>query len=160
MKILMPGTTALRYGNDSAFDIKPLLMTVPGTTWLKGGSLVIDSTLPPFNSREGDIKENSFTTGIQLNRQVRQKEQRLIVCSNADFLSNMRLGTSISIVASLYSWLTYNRFPVYMPRPKARDVFLRIGATGADVQKLVYIWIVPGLVLLAATILLIRRKRK
>ncbi|MBN9384040.1 MAG: Gldg family protein [Chitinophagaceae bacterium] len=160
MKILMPGTTALRYNNDSAFDIKPLLMTVPGRTWLKGGSLVIDSTLPPFNPGEGDIREHSFTTGVQLTRRARQKDQRLIVCGNADFISNMRMGTNISIVTPIYSWLTYNKFPIYMPRPDPKDVLLRIGEAGAAAQKIVYVWILPGLVLLAAAILLIRRKRK
>jgi ABC-2 type transport system permease protein len=41
-----------------------------------------------------------------------------------------------------------------------RDTLLRIDFAFANAQRIAFIWVLPGLVLLTATIILIRRKRK
>lgn len=162
LKILMPGATGLSYTEDSSFRVKPLLTTVPDRVWLKKGDIVIDSTLPPFNPEEGDFKASSFSTTVQLTRTVIDKEQRIVVCGDADFASNMRLPAYLNsyFLMPVYSWLTYNEFPVSMTHISPKDLLLRVGATNAYVQKIVYVWVLPGMLLLAGTILLIRRKNK
>ena len=159
-RILMPGATAIKYTEDSAFSIKQLLTTVPDKVWLKAGDLVIDSTLPAINLKEGDLKENSFATGVLLTRHINNKEQRIVICSDADFASNIRFAPVYNILMSIYSWTDYNEFPVYMTYRKGKDTLLKINAAGAYAQKIALIWVLPGLLLLTGTILLIRRKRK
>jgi len=56
-------------------------------TWLKAGQLVTDSTPPEYNRQEGDIR-GSFATALALTRQVNNRQQRIIICSDADFMSN------------------------------------------------------------------------
>ena len=158
--VLMQGATALAHAGSSAFAVKPLLMTLPGKAWLKKGALVIDSVLPPFNPQEGDVKASSFPAAIQLSRQIKGNEQRMIICGDADFASNMRLGPNAYFLMPFYSWLAYNQFPIYTPRPSPEDLLLRIGERAARIQQIVYVWILPCLLLAAGTILLIRRKRK
>lgn len=159
-RMLMPGVMGMVYTPDSTFAISPLLMSRPGSTWLKAGNLVIDSTLPAINPAEGDLIENSFTTAVQLTRRLTNKEQRIIVCGDADFASNMRFKGNYDYLIALYSWVTYNEFPVQMFRPAPKDVLLNIGERSAHIQKILYVWILPGLILLSAIILLIRRKRQ
>lgn len=160
IKILMPGTTAIIADSSGPFNIASLAVTIPGKTWLKAGALVIDSTLPALNPLEGDILQDSFPTIVQLTRQLKGKEQRIIICGDADFASNIRLGGNVLFLMPAYSWLVYNQSPVYTPRPQPKDVLLSISTRSAGIQKTVYIWILPGLLLAAGTILLIRRKRK
>lgn len=160
LKILMPGTTTLSADSNSLFTITPLASTLPNQTWLKAGALVTDSTLPPFNYAEGDRKSSTYTTVLQLSRQVHGKEQRIIVCGDADFASNVRVATNVTLVMPAYSWLAYNRSPVYTPRPRPKDDIMAIGTSGAEAQRIAYLWVLPGLLLLSSTILLIRRKRK
>lgn len=162
LKVLMPGATGISEVGDSLFNVKPLLATRPDRVWLKRGDMVIDSTLPPFNPEAGDLKASSFSTTVQLTRQVMNKEQRVVVCGDADFASNMRLGAAFNsyFLMPLYSWLTYNEFPVSMTRISPKDTLLRVGATNAYVQKVIYLWVLPAIILLAGTILLIRRKNK
>jgi ABC-2 type transport system permease protein len=159
-RMLLPGVMSMAYTPESNFTIKPLLLTRPGRTWLKAGNLVIDSTLPPMNPAEGDLLENSFTTAVQLTRPINNKEQRIIICGDADFASNMRLKPNYNYLIALYSWITYNEFPVYMFSPRPKDVLLNTSERGAHVQKILYVWVLPGLILLSAMILLIRRKRQ
>jgi gliding motility-associated transport system permease protein/gliding motility-associatede transport system auxiliary component len=154
----LAGASGITYTSNSEFTVKPLMMTLPGKAWLKAGKLVTDSTAPVFNPQEGDTIANSFPLTLQLSRHIKGKEQRIIVSGDADFASNQRLIDDW--VRSVYSWLAYNEFPVYTPSPYAKDNRVLLGPTGAGVQKIVYIWALPGLTLLLGTVLLIRRRRK
>ncbi|RZS67144.1 Gldg family protein [Pseudobacter ginsenosidimutans] len=162
IRTLMPGVTAISHRQDSVFKARVLLATSPGKTWLKAGELIIDSTLPPLSPAEGDIRENSFVTGLQLTRKINDKDQRIVVTSDADYASNLRLGAvfNAGFLMSVYSWLGHNEFPVYMTKIPAEDKLLRLSESAAKKQQIVLKWVLPGLLLLAGTILLIRRKRK
>ncbi|MBE9601398.1 Gldg family protein [Pedobacter sp. MC2016-24] len=159
LQISMPGTGAIEYVTNGAFAITPLMKTKDKNTWLKTGVLIVDSVPPVFNPAQGDIRDSSFTTAIQLTRQINQKQQRIIVCADADFKNNLRLGSDL-FANAFYSWMNDNKYPVYIPDTPARDVKLNITSAGADVLKVVYVWVLPGVVLLIGVLLLIRRKRK
>lgn len=162
LKVLTPGVTDISYAKDSLFTPTPLLATVPDKVWLKRGDLVIDSTLPPFDPENGDVKGTSFSPVIRLTKQLNGKEQRIVVAGDADFASNMRLsfGANAGFLMPVYSWLCYNKFPVSMTRIPPKDTLLGVDEANAYVQKIVYVWVLPAIILLAGTILLIRRKNK
>jgi ABC-2 type transport system permease protein len=157
LKVLMPGVTGITASGHGPFSASPLLMTVE-QTWLKAGKLVTDSTAPVYSPQEGDIK-GAFPTAFALTRQVNNRQQRIIVCSDADFMSNLRNGGGF-LSRACYSWLNEGAFPIYTPRPDPKDNLLRITPAGVDVLKIIYIWVLPALILLAGAILLIRRKRE
>jgi ABC-2 type transport system permease protein len=159
LKICMPGVTALTYDEKGPFTITPILKTSKNKTWLKKGPLVIDSVPPVFTPQNGDVREPSFVTAIQMNRQVNGKQQRIIVCADADFKNNLRISGDLYSNA-FFSWLDDNIYPVYIPAAIPKDVKLTITLAGATTLKIVYVWILPGMLLLASVILLIRRKRK
>ena len=158
MKILMPGAAAISYATNGAFAVQPLTMVNNRNTWLKMGTLVTDSAEVVYMPQEGDVK-GAFATAVSLTRKVRNKEQRIVVTSDADFLSNLRSSYNFFGTA-IYSWLDNNRFPIYTPRTRPKDNLLRIGSKGTAIEKIVYIWIIPGLMLMFGTVLLIRRKRQ
>ena len=156
-RLLMPGVTGIAYTADSTFTIQPLTATQENT-WLKMGPLVVDSAAPVFSAADGDIK-GSLPTSIQLTRKINGKEQRIVVCGDADFASNMRASQDFLFV-SIYSWLNKNKFPIYTNKQPTYDNLLLIGGKMAASLKIAFIWVLPGIVLLLSTILLIRRKRK
>ncbi|MGE9313060.1 ABC transporter permease subunit [Niabella sp. CJ426] len=155
-----PTVTAVVSDSNTNYTNKPLLLTQKGKTWLKAGSLVIDSTLPPFNAAAGDVMKDSLATATHLTRRINDKEQRVLVFGGADFISNMRLLQNTDFIRAAHSWLTYNHFPIDIPIVMPKDVLLNIGERAAKVQKITFIWVLPGLILLLGSILLIRRKRK
>jgi ABC-2 type transport system permease protein len=162
--VRMPGVTGIGYARDSSsFVVKPLLRTLPNKTWFKASNdLVIDSTLPPFHPEAGDLKGDPFVTAIQLTRQLKNREQRIVVCSGADFINNKWIVPLFNglFFNSICSWLDHNEFPVYTPDTPPRDTALRIGRAGGENLRIVYVWVFPAILLLAASVLLIRRKRK
>ncbi|THU34761.1 ABC transporter [Niastella caeni] len=158
LKVLMPGATAMAYAKQGPFAVNPLLKTLGGETWLKAGTLVTDSVPPVYNEKEGDIK-GSFATALALTRQINNRQQRIVVCSDADFMSNLRNNESF-MGRAFYSWLSEGAFPIYTPRDDPKDNRLNISSAGAKTLRVVFVWILPALVLLFGSILLIRRKRK
>ena len=152
------GAITLAHMGDSGFSIKPLLLTRPDKSWLKAARLVKDSAVPVFTANEGDLRERSFPIMVQMSRLLKKKEQRIIIAGDADFASNLR--NIDDFVRSMFSWLTYSEFPVYTPVPFAVDNRVVLSPGRATAQKIIYTWILPGLVLIGGTVLLIRRKRK
>lgn len=157
LKMTMPGAVGIERTGDSLFTARPIMIGSP-QTWLKAGKLVVDSTPPVFTPQEGDRK-GTFTTMLALTRKLTNREQRIIVCGDADILSNLRSGGA-GLGRSLYSWLDDNDFLVYTPRPNPADNLLSISSKGAKTLAIVYTWVLPALVLVLAILLLIRRKRK
>ena len=157
LTMLTPGVTAVKADSAAGFNIRPLALTSPGRAWLKAGKLVSDSIAPQFSPEEGD-QQDAFATGIQLTRQINGHEQRIIITGDADHISNRR-GYGHTVFPC-YSWLCYNRFPVYTPIPFAKDNYVTIRPRRAAIEKFVYQWALPGAMLLWGTILLIRRRRK
>lgn len=180
--VLMPGVTAIDYTDSSGFISTALLLTSAGNNWLKKGKLITDSAQVEFDKEAGDLgaffasdsrpktvtakvegeahaESGAFTTFMAMHRTINNKEQRVVVAGDADFMSNIRPMQHRHGIKA-YSWLGYGEYPIYMYRPELPDKFLTISGKRARTIKLIYVWMLPSLVLLAGTLLLIRRKRK
>ncbi|MGN7722693.1 Gldg family protein [Chitinophaga sp. 22620] len=160
---VLPGATGITCSADSGFTIKPLQMTLPGLAWSKAGKLVTDSVAPAFDPGEGDVRLAAFLTAVQLVRQRGNKEQRIIVCSDADIASNFRINRHYAHpewVIGIYSWLCYNEFPVYTLPPFPRDNRMLASVSNTRIQRTLFCWVLPGLLLLSGSVLLVRRQRK
>ena len=159
VKNITPGATEVLMKDSSDFTIQTMLTTIPGRVYRKIGKLVVDSAAPIFNAAEGDLKKESFPVYIALSRKINNREQRIIVGGDADFMSTGRGGGG-AVSRSYFSWMDYNRFPIYTHRPVPTDVYFKLSVTGAKTQRIVYVWILPALMLAIGIIVLIRRKRK
>ncbi len=165
LMVSMPGVTAISYTAGGPFKIRSLLMTNKTLSWFKKEKFVADSAVLVFSAAEGD-QRGSFPTAVSLTRKVNGKEQRIVVTGDADFMSNKELkryGMSTAnfiFNTSLYSWLSYGEFPIDASRPESKDTRMTVTTEQIAVQKIIFIWILPALVLAFATVLLIRRKRK
>lgn len=143
---------------NSSFTVKPLTIAMP-EVWLKKGVLVRDSVPPVFMPAEGDIKTGAFNTTMALARQINNKEQRIIVAGDADFISNKFLGGDF-FSRAMFSWLDNNEYPVYAPKPDYKDNLFLISPETADMLITINVWIIPAILAVIGTIILIRRKRK
>ncbi|MET3880487.1 hypothetical protein [Chitinophaga sp. OAE865] len=157
----MSGAASVVATDTNGFKPKPLFITRPGKDWLKKGALVTDSAAPVFNPLEGDTKAPFYATAVASSRRVGEKEQRIIVCGDADFLSTVRQKGAFTFVSrEMFCWLNYEAFPIYGPQVQPNDALLRLTLTGANTVYVLFVWIIPALVALMGTILLIRRKRQ
>ncbi len=122
---------------------------------------------PVFSASEGDEK-GTFTTAAALTRKVNGKEQRIVVTGDVDFLSNVEVllfrnmkDTRIDNFAfgtQVFGWLSNDRYPVETLRPPNKDTKVRLTDKSLSALKLLWIWILPGALLIFATILLLKRR--
>ena len=161
--IAMNGVAGLTYNPKGAYIIKPLLITDATTTWNKKGRLVVDSAAVTFSAKDGDQK-GSVPTALALTRKINGKEQRIIITGDADFLSTAEMGrggvANYLFGTPLLGWFTYGQFPIDTSLPETNDNRVTITNDGVVTMRVIYLGILPGLLLIAGSILLIRRKRK
>lgn len=138
--------------NQHGFEAKRLRVTGPkGAVWVKAA--------PLFEPAQGDYILDSFNVAIAVKRQVGEKQQRIVVVGDADFLSNLR-GQGPADGVNYLAWMSNESYPIVLPGKKPTDVWFRISLTTAIVQKWVLIWIVSAIVLIIGAIVLVRRKRQ
>lgn len=154
------GSTNLSYKEVNGFMMDSII-TFKGSkkTWIENGVFVADSAAPVFSAVEGDIQKDRYITAIRLVRKIGNREQRIMIAGDGDFMSSMRLNGS-SFANAGYSWLLYNEYPVYHNIPKPKDKYLLIGRKTSKALWLSYVYILPGTILLIGIIILTRRKRK
>ncbi|RXK86794.1 Gldg family protein [Filimonas effusa] len=163
--VTMPDATALSISGSSGYTVKPLLQTDPNKSWLKKGKLVTDSAAVEFAPLEGD-ERSVFTTAASLTRKVNNKEQRIVIAGDADFLANkeqQRFNVrSINFLfnTAVFSWLSYGEFPIFTSRPSAIDTRVLVSKEQVKMLRTACLWILPGVLVLFGTVLLLRRKRK
>jgi ABC-2 type transport system permease protein len=161
--VSMPGAAGLTYANTSPFTIQPLLITNAKTTWNKKGKLVLDSAAIAFSAVNGDEKK-PIATMLALTRNINGKQQRIIVAGDADFLSTAEFkrwgAANREFATPLFGWFTYGQFPIDTSRPDADDNSINLTYKQFSFLKIVLMGVLPGLLVVFATVFLIRRKRK
>ncbi|HXB08227.1 MAG TPA: Gldg family protein [Puia sp.] len=188
LAVTMLGAAALTYSNNGPFTVTPLLMTDAKNCWNKkvrpteeeiefsegdnegqgrGGRHVSKPAFPrlTYSAADGD-QQGALTAAIGLTRTIHGRQQRIVVTGDADFLSNAELGrynprtANFDFSTALFSWFSNGEFPIDTSRPPSKDKRVMITSGGMVMLKWLLLGILPGLLLIAGSILLIRRKRK
>lgn len=162
MKLIMPGTAGLTYTAGGPYQVTPITVTNDKTTWNKKGKLTVDSADVVYTPADGD-EQKSVPTILALRRKVKGKEQRIVVTGDADFLSNAAVAKSavnFEFAADLFGWFSMGKYPIDTRRAPGKDDWINLDSHGLTTLNLIFVWILPGLILAAGSIYLIRRKRK
>ncbi|MGN6417684.1 MAG: Gldg family protein [Pseudobacter sp.] len=152
------GSCYISFRDTLGFRVEPIIQVAGNKgMWVENGLYVADSAKPQFDA--GDVQKDEYVLGVRLTRMLNGKEQRIVVLGDADFMS-MNYGYGGGIALGIYSWLVYNRYPVYETYINHQDIRLIIGKNLAKVIWYGFIYVIPGLMLLTGTVILVRRKRK
>lgn len=155
------GAGVLTYSDTTGFKAEQITTLENSMeTWVERGVLVVDSAAPVFNPAEGDFrKEGPYPVGLQLTRKTGGREQRIIISSDADFMSSGH-ANGRDYGNAFYSFTLDNRYPVYHNFAVPKDIWLNISKAPARLLKLTLQYGIPALLLVAGIVILIRRKRK
>ncbi|WP_442591501.1 Gldg family protein [Pedobacter sp. AW31-3R] len=164
--VTMTGVAALNYKDTSGFTVKKMLVSDTRLSWIKKNKLVADSAAVAYSSADGD-EHGSFPTALLLTRKINGKQQRIVVSGDADFLSNKGLfGNTFGAQSNetfgigIFSWFANGEFPVDADHPPMLDKRFVMNNLQFKAMKISYLGVLPGLLLIAGSIFLIRRKRK
>lgn len=137
-RVLLPGAMGIRCDPSGAFVAQPLLTAQP-------------------------VAE---VTALLLSRAVANREQRIVIMGDADFMTNAEMERNTPATANfaftmqVFNWLSNDRYPLAMNRPQTNDTVLNITPAGLTYLKFGYLGGVPALLVLAGALLLAKRRRK
>jgi ABC-type uncharacterized transport system involved in gliding motility auxiliary subunit len=153
---LYPVTAALAIGEETEFKPEELLKSA-AQSWTETGPLAGKILFDP----DGDEKQGPLAFAYALTRDLDQnKQQRIVVAGDGDFLSNAYLGNvgNLDIGLRMINWLIHDDRFINIPAKTATDKSLQLSQTGIAVIGFGFLVIIP--LLLIATGFYIWRKRK
>lgn len=148
------------------FEFLPLFMSAPNS-WIKREKVnLLDGELKPDESK-GE-KQASYVTVAGLRRMIGEKEQRVMVTGDAEWLSNMGLSTQYPGIrinlAGLgvmgMNWMVYGEAPINPERRYVADT--KIDYRDVDLEWIyyLYVWLLPLLMAFVGFMLYYRRNKQ
>ncbi|MFD2969118.1 Gldg family protein [Sphingobacterium bambusae] len=161
--VSVPTSVSLSARANSRFSSKPLFVTQAANTWKQPG-LKIDRS-EELNDPRSNQEKKSYPVALTLTRELKDKQQRILVIGDADFMNNAELirqsprTANFSVMTDLFRWFSNNEFPIDTNRTEPTDIG-NVTSTGLDLIKFGWLLGLPLLVAGSVIILLLRRKRR
>jgi hypothetical protein len=153
---LFPQSAALSTLEQKEWKITPLLQTLD-KSWNETGPLSGEIERDPLAGEEA----GPLTIGIALTRQLGDREQRILVIGDGDFLANSYLHNAgnLDLGLSLCRWLVGDDQLIGIPTPHASDQELHLSRLAIGAIGLGSLILLPLLLFLTGAILGWRRNR-
>lgn len=148
------------------FDVFPLLASSPNS-WLKREKVnLLEGELKPDVSL-GEVAR-PYVTATGLRRQVGDKEQRVVVTADAEWLTNIGLSTGYTglhpnpggFASTAMSWLVYHEAPVNTARGWVDDANLNFRDKDLEWIYYLYEWLIPALMVFLGFMFYYRRNKQ
>jgi len=140
--------------SEQNFTITDFLVTIE-QSWIET-SLIRDSV------HFSDLLDISgpITIGMALERQRNNKQQRIVVMGDGDFLSNTFLGNAANLTMGLniINWLSHDEQFISIPTRIKGDILLDISTAKLSLLGSFFLLGVPGLLTLCGTLIWFKRR--
>lgn len=167
-QVSMPECVALNALEETnGFTLVPLLETRKDDAWIELETDDLKENEVVCNEAVGEKKQR-YVTAYLAERKVNDKKQRIIVCGDADCLSNAeiymqrdgyRSGNS-ALIAEGFHWLTDGKFPVDVTKDDPIDTRFTVTVDQFGSMKMVFHVIIPGLLLILGVFLWVKRHKR
>jgi len=138
--------------NKSHWEIKPFLMTLP-RSWLETGPLTGEITYDKNSDVKGPLvigltltqNISVQNTNTDKRKKTTDKQQRIVVIGDGDFLSNAYLGNGGNMDLGLHiaNWLTHDDKLINIPAKGAGDINLQLSKNAQLVIAFGFLFIIP-----------------
>ncbi len=167
-QITAPRNIPLGQFEDKGYTFYPIFSTDPEGCWVEKTTTNFIDEVPVFEPEKGDEAWNNQPLMIGAVRKVGDKNQKIIVLSNADCISNSELGIGRKGIraANFYlalepaRWFTDGQYPVNVGRPKGKDTVIKANFDQLGWHKVVFIWFFPLLLAAIGAWIVIRRQKQ
>ena len=152
--------SAMNIKQDSDWNSTPILLTQK-TSWSETQGFILDVE---FNSASGDTR-GPLSIGLALQRTLAEqpdKQQRIVVIGDSDYLSNNNLGhgANLDFTLNLINWLSNDEQLISIKTKTAPDLKLELSDTEIAVIGFGFLLILPGLFLLTGIFIWYKRRNQ
>ncbi len=175
VQTLFPKVIGLEVGAQEGWTIDPILQSMP-RSWLETGELKGTISYDPEQDKSGPI-----TFGYAITRSINQpnspaatntasdetapaseKQQRIIVIGDGDFISNTFLGTqgNMAMGESIFNWLAHDDHFIDIPATIAPDSKISADQNQLIIFALLILVILPVLLIGSGIVIWLKRRKK
>ncbi|AOW18144.1 hypothetical protein LPB03_12075 [Polaribacter vadi] len=157
----MTGAVGMSYNNEGGFEKWNLLVTRKEVSIEKLATEKGSLSMP-------NLSENPISLAVGLDRMVGNKQQRIMIVGDSEFISNgerlyngNQYNSGRSIGPRIFKWLANDEFPISSRhKTSSEDHTLNLNRTGLSWLMLIYMVLIPGVLTVIAVVFLGRRKGK
>lgn len=165
-KVAMPGATALSYQTDKGFNTTPVLVS-SDSSWNEIETTDFIDEVPEVNTLMGEEKK-AWPTALALSRRIVGKDQKIFISGDADCISNTEISVfrqdvrtfNFQMAIGVFQWMSDGEVPIDTRRPEYQDNKILASESGLKISRIMFVWVIPGLMLLLCLVVNMRRKRK
>lgn len=164
--VSVPTGVALDYSRVKDFEVYPVLQT-SDDAWVEYETKDLVDGEFVCNAEAGE-KKGVYTTLVNLRRKVGDKEQRIVISGDSDFITNEEFGLSrpgmevnnFEIITGSFRWLSYDVFPINTDRIGAIDNQINLSGGWRGWIKLFFMILFPVFLAGTGISIIYRRQRK
>lgn len=138
-----------------AFEMKAFLMTSE-QSWVETSALQETIHFSDLLDIIGPL-----TIGVTLSRSMsKNKEQRIVIMGDGDFLSNTFLGNAgnLELALNIFNWLSHDEQLINIPTRIKDDIILDLSETQLSLLGSFFLFVLPGLLALSASLIWLKRR--
>lgn len=139
------------------FKVSPVLLSDPKTSWNKAKESDLDTGGLAFHPELGDERK-AFPAALALTRNVKGKEQRIMIIGSADFLGRRGIFNGLFFHQTVFRWFTYGKFPLTSLRKPPIGNRVTLSYKQTDLLKYFLVLLLPALLIIAGSIYLTKRR--
>ena len=164
--VSVPTGVALDYSRVKDFEVYPVLQT-GDDAWIEYETKDLVDGEFVCNPEAGE-KKGVYTTLVNLSRKVGDKEQRIVISGDSDFITNEEFALSrpgmevnnFEIITGSFRWLSNDVFPINTDRIGAIDNDINLSGGWRGPVKFFFMILFPVLLAGAGISIIYRRQRK
>jgi len=162
--VSLPGAVGIAYNNTGDYKITPVLITDQQHVWNKAEKFNLETDSIVF--KPGVDKKLAVPVAVALTRKLPNKEQKLMVLGDADFMSNAELRRynlkmeNAKFAMNMFKWFSNGEFPIDTTRPKSIDNKIKVSQAGLTGLETIFLGLLPISIGFMGGLILVRRKRK
>ena len=155
---LFPFASGITHETGDTWQVKPFLVTLP-RTWSEAGNLTGKEI--SFSSTEGDTV-GPLTLGLSLTRTLEDREQRLVIIGDSDFLANGYIGhgANLELASNIFNWLSQDDALISILPKNAPDTQLALDDNLAIIIAVVFQVALPLVLLVTGYGIWFKRRRR
>jgi len=153
---VFPSACGIGFGNSMRWK-QSVLLDTRDAAWSETGPL----TSKARRDKGIDIP-GPLNIGVALTREIEQKEQRVVVMCDGDFLSNSFLANAgnLELGMSIVNWLSHDDAYVNIPVQTVADAKLNLSVTAQNAMMVVFVLIIPIALIATGLTIWVRRRRR
>ena len=161
------GTCGIEQIIDAGYNIVDCVVTDSIGVWNEHDTRNYVDEMPTLDSHCGE-DEKQYSLVKYLTRTVGGREQRIFVVGDSDCISGRELvatrngisASNFSLIQGMFKLLSYGEFPVEPTRERPSDDEIYLTQDDSVWIKILYEWLIPGMLLGSGIIILMRRRNQ